>query len=157
MSNIVAQYQTGSYYQYMPNPKAYKCPLDTKSKYYNQRANQMSTYIMNGAVCNYTKDYPTAGKHGSQKITAIIAPSPTMCWIQWEPDENLGGIGAFAYNDASSYPDRNEGVGRLHTSGAVVRAIGAHVSFIKFEEFLREQTPPGRTLLWWGPTGNGHG
>jgi prepilin-type N-terminal cleavage/methylation domain-containing protein len=157
MSNAVAQYKTGAYYQYMSNPRAYNCPLDNKSKYFRQRANQMSTYIMNGAVCNYTVDWPSSGRHGSQKITSIIAPSSAMCYIQWEPDENLGGIGAFAYNDASSFPDRNEGVGRLHNSGAIIRAVGAHVLFIKFKDFDREQLVPGRGLLWWGPTGNGHG
>jgi prepilin-type N-terminal cleavage/methylation domain-containing protein len=159
MSNTVAQYQTGQYFQYMPNPKAYKCPLDVKSKYYNQRANQMSTYIMNGAVCNFTVDWPTSGKHGTQKITTIQAPSPAMCYIQWEPDETLGNpaIGAFAYNDASSFPDRNEGVGRLHTSGAIIRAVGAHVIFIKRKEFETQQTAPQRSLVWWGPTGVGHG
>lgn len=159
MSNTVAQYQTGQYFQYMPNPKAYKCPLDVKSKYYNQRANQMSTYIMNGAVCNYSVNWPTSGKHGSQKVTTIQAPSPAMCYIQWEPDETLGNpaIGAFAYNDASSFPDRNEGVGRLHTSGAIIRAVGAHVIFIKRKEFETQQTAPQRSLVWWGPTGVGHG
>ncbi len=156
-TNRLAAYQTGLYFQYMPNPGAYKCPYDGKSKYYNQRANQMSSYIMNGAVCNYTADFPSSGKHGTQKLTSIQAPSVAMCYVQWEPDETLGGIGAFAYNDASSYPDRNEGVGRLHISGAVIRALGAHVNFITFKKFNEEQAVPGRGLLWWGATGNGHG
>jgi len=159
MSNAVAQYRTGAYFDYMPNPKAYNCPMDNKSKYFKQRANQMSSYIMNGAVCNFTVDWPTTAKHGTQKITGIAGVPAAMCYIQWEPDENLGNppIGAFAYNDASSYPDRNEGVGRLHNSGAVIRAIGAHVLFIKYKDFDREQLVPGKGLLWWGPTGNGHG
>jgi prepilin-type N-terminal cleavage/methylation domain-containing protein len=156
-TNKMAAYQSGAYFQYMPNAGAYKCPLDGKSRYYTQRENQMSSYIMNGAVCNYTVNWPSANKHGTQKLTSIQAPSPQMCYIQWEPDETLGGIGAFAFNDASSYPDRNEGVGRLHISGAIIRAIGAHVTFISFKQFDNEQKAPGRGLLWWGPTGNGHG
>ena len=49
---------------------------------------------------------------------------------------------------ASSYPDRNEGVGKLHSKGAIVLAVGGHVRFITFQEFNREQTVhPG--LLWW--------
>lgn len=153
-SNMVAQYMTGLYYQYMPNPKAYSCPLDSRSKYFKQRANQMSTYIENGAACGYgkTSSY-AAGK--SCKVTEVWSP---MCYIQWEPDENLGNppIGAFAYNDASSYPDRNEGVGRLHISGAIIQAIAGHVLFIQFKQFEAEQKNPRKGLLWWDPkTGDG--
>ena len=152
-NNVVAAYQTGLYYQYMPNPKAYVCSLDAKSKYYSQRDNKLSTYIMNGAVCGYT-DNPFQ----SAKITSIWSP---MCFIQWEPDELLGNppIGAFAYNDASSYPDSNEGVGRLHNKGAIVLAVGGHVQFITFKIFQTEQTKVGtpKGLLWWSPFSfNGH-
>lgn len=152
-SNMLEQYQTGAYFSYMPNPNAYKCPLDTKSPYFRTRANQMSTYIMNGAVCGYGTGYSPVGR--SAKVTEVWSP---MCYVQWEPDETLGTppIGAFAYNDASSFPDRNEGVGRLHTSGAIVRAIGAHVNFISFKQFDIEQKNPTKGLLWWNPkTANG--
>ena len=113
----------------------------------------MSTYIMNGAVCGYGVGY---ANHGSCKLTEVWSP---MCYIQWEPDENMGNppIGAFAYNDASSYPDRNEGVGHLHISGAIVAAVGCHVEFISFEKFQTEQRNPKKGLLWWNPkTANGH-
>jgi prepilin-type N-terminal cleavage/methylation domain-containing protein len=146
--NPVLAYQTGAYYPLMPNYRAFSCPKDKNSKYFSQRANKMSTYIMNGAVCGYNNQ----PNHRSAKINEVWSP---MCWIQWEPDENLGNppIGAFAYNDASSFPDRNEGVGRLHTSGAVVRAVGGHVLFIQFKQFMNEQTnsPNAKGLLWWNP------
>lgn len=136
-------YKEGLYFQYMPNPRAYKCPLDTRSKYYAARANKLSSYIMNGAVCGYNNI------NRSPKISRVRSP---MCYVQWEPDETLGNppIGAFAYNDASSFPDRNEGVGRLHTSGAIIQAVGGHVQFISFKLFEQEKTRyPG--LLWWNP------
>jgi len=149
-SNVVATYQSGSYFQYMPNPNAYRCPYDMKSKYWRTRDNQMSTYIMNGSVCGYGSPRYPAPK--AKKVTSVWSP---MCWIQWEPDETLGNIGSFAYNDASSFPDRNEGVGKLHTSGAIVQAIGAHVLFIKFPEFEAQKniTQPRRGYLWWDGTG----
>ncbi len=153
MTNEVAQMQTGLYYQYMPNPRAYHCPLDTRSPYFKTRANQMSTYIMNGSVTAFGQEPPRgygASKHQSAKVTEVWSP---MCYIQWEPDETLGTppIGAFAYNDASSYPDRNEGVGKLHTSGAIIRAVGAHVQFISFKQFQTEQNNRLKGLLWWNP------
>jgi hypothetical protein len=140
-------YKTGLYYEYMPNRKTYICSRDAKSQYLGQRVNKMSSYLMNGAVCGY--DY---NRYRSAKITQVWSP---MCYIQWEPDETLGNppVGAFVYNDASAYPDKNEGIGRLHTRGGVVLVLDAHVEFITFEKFQEEQTGiPGRkTLLWWSP------
>ena len=139
-------YKEGLYFQYTPNPKAYKCPQDGKSKYYKDRDNKMSSYIMNGAVCGYD-----GNQNRSTRISNIWSP---MCYLQWEPDETLGNppIGDFAFNDASSFPDRNEGVGRLHTSGAIIQAVAGHVNFITFKQFNNEQIITGRKgLLWWSP------
>ncbi|HWI57119.1 MAG TPA: hypothetical protein VNZ22_07820, partial [Bacillota bacterium] len=66
-------------------------------------------------------------------------------------------IGAFAYNDASSYPNRNEGVGKLHTSGAIVAAVAGHVQFVTFKQFEYEKTNSSKgpmPLLWWASSGN---
>ena len=160
-NNILLAYKTGAYFNYMPNPKAYICPMDNKSKYFAQRANKMSSYIMNGAVCNYGR--LSTKRPNANKVTSIWS---RMCYVQWEPDENLlnGGapIGAFAFNDASSFPDVGEGVGRLHNKGAIVQAIGGHVEFITLKKFDQEQkyvstTAQPRGLLWWATdTANGH-
>jgi prepilin-type N-terminal cleavage/methylation domain-containing protein len=153
VANPVAAYKTGLYYQYMPNPKTYICNVDAKSKYYANRLNKQSTYIMNGAVCGFQNNYRAA------KVTQVWSP---MCYIQWEPDETLirpstgQPIGEFAYNDASSYPDAGEGVGRLHQKGAIVLAVGGHVLFINFKDFTTEQNNQRKGLLWWNPwTPNG--
>ena len=158
IANQTLAYKKGTYFNYMPAMGAFRCPYDTKSKYFAQRANQMSSYIMNGAVCGYGKIETANIK--SVKVTSVWN---SACLIQWEPDETLGNppIGAFAYNDASSYPDRNEGVGRLHTSGAIVLNISGTVSFITFKAFEEAQKipgpgPGGKGLLWWYPgTANG--
>jgi prepilin-type N-terminal cleavage/methylation domain-containing protein len=145
--NPTDAYKTGLYYEYLSNPKSFICARDAKSPYFAQRRNQMSSYLMNGAVCGF--DY---NRYRSAKITQIWSP---MCYIQWEPDESFGNppVGAFVYNDGSSYPDRNEGIGRLHTRGGVVLVLDAHVEFLSFEDFERQQTmAPGRkNLLWWSP------
>jgi len=161
-TNGVTAYKTGLWFTYMPNPKSYICPVDIKSKYYSQRANKMSSYIMNGAVCGYGEETPA---NLTCKITDVWSP---MCFLMWEPDENNtaagggGPIGAFAYNDASSYPTTAEGVGTLHgKNGAIINAIGGHVIFILREQFWAEQTnsavggPEGRGLLWWSPFSTG--
>lgn len=149
-SNVVATYQSGHYFAYMPNQNAYKCPLDGRSKYWRTRDNQMSSYIMNGAACGYGSYGGTAPTKPSVKITEVWSP---MCYIQWEPDETMGNppIGSFAFNDASSFPNANEGVGKLHISGAIVQAIAGHVQFITFKAFNAERDNPRKGLLWWNP------
>jgi prepilin-type N-terminal cleavage/methylation domain-containing protein len=151
--NPALAYMGGIYDPYLrtmsTNFNVLKCPLDLRSKYYKDRANKLSTYIMNGAVCGYGK-LSGRGREFSIKVTSIKRGA--IVYLQWEPDENLGNppIGAFAYNDASSFPDRNEGIGRLHTSGAIIQALGGHVLFLSFKQFESERNNyPG--LLWWYP------
>jgi prepilin-type N-terminal cleavage/methylation domain-containing protein len=154
-NNQVAAYKTGNFYSYMPNIKAYLCPQDGKSKYFPLRRNKMSSYIMNGAVCNFGRLTDRGVKQ-----TQIWS---TMCYVVWEPDENNPNpppngppIGDFAFNDASSFPDKGEGVGRLHISGAIIQAIAGHVQFISFKKFDEEQRNTAKGLLWWATdTGNG--
>jgi prepilin-type N-terminal cleavage/methylation domain-containing protein len=150
-NNPVLAYETGLYYQYMPNPKAYVCPLDLKSKYFSRRANKMSTYKMSDAVAGWRG--PAIPR--SCKITDVWSP---RCWIMWEEDENLGNppIGAIAYIDGGSWPDPDHrhpdaAVGYHHGSGAIVQAVGGHVSFVTYKEFQTEQQNPNKGLIWWSP------
>ncbi len=156
-NNMMSAYTGGQWFPYIKNPKVYVCPLDKTNANYNhfwaQRANKLSTYIMNGAVSSYSEKNPP------NKISAF----PPVAYVMWEPDEknvnpNTGQvIGAFAYNDASSYPDRGEGVGKFHVTGAIITAFGGHVEFIKFERFMAEQYTRGPGLLWCNPNSvDGH-
>jgi hypothetical protein len=112
---------------------------------------------MNGAVCGYNNANPGC------KITQ---PYSTMCYLMWEPDENnLGPAnpGAHDFNDASSYPDTTEGIGRLHSKkGGSIIAIGGHVQFVTRDSFNKQSGsigdgPGGKSYLWWSPySSNGH-
>ena len=148
---VMKAYASGALWQFIKNPVIYRCPLDkpntiSKTKitkeYWYQRDNKMSSYIMNGAVCNYGNLTPVGN------VFKISNFNPTA-YVMWEPDENLS-IGNFTYNDSSSYPDRNEGVNQRHVKGAVISAFGGHVEFITLKKFSDEQTrKPG--LLWCAP------
>jgi prepilin-type N-terminal cleavage/methylation domain-containing protein len=153
-NNIQDGYTNGLWFPYVKNIGSYACPTDRKSKFYKNRINKLCSYIMNGAVCEYG-NLPRAGSPRTTiKITRIWSQS---CYVMWEPDELMHlPDGEFVYNDASSYPDRGEGVGRLHTAGATILAIDGHVDFIKFQKFKTEQNNPpqgtrGQGLLWWNP------
>jgi len=160
-SNQAAAYKTGLWYTYMPNPKTYLCPVDIKSPTYLKpysrggRANRMSSYVMNGAVCGY-------GEQGkiACKVSAVWSP---MCWLQWEPDENNlgpGNPGAFDFNDASNFPNDSEGIGLLHSKkGGCLLAVGGHVQFIFRTQFRADcdmtegkgPGPSGKSFSHWSP------
>jgi len=161
-------WQTGLWWKYMPNSKAFLCPVDVKSPTYtqNQRANELSSYVMNGAVCGYTRTpYQLA------KTPAVWNPS--CCYLQWEPDENTlgpGNPGAFEFNDGANYPTAppvgGEGIGRLHNNkGGNILAIDGHVQFMLARAFAQDSNiapgsgpgPGGKTDLWWSPfSSTGH-
>jgi len=163
-NNPVGAWSQGLWYQYMPNYKSYLCPVDIKSKTYTTpysaggRANKLSSYVMNGAVCGY----PGNNVLRSCKITAAWSP---MCYLLWEPDENYNGPGspgAFEYNDGSNFPlaSNGEGIGRLHSKkGGAIMALAGHVIFITTKTFYADSSTPngkgpgpgGKTYLWWSP------
>jgi prepilin-type N-terminal cleavage/methylation domain-containing protein len=159
-TNQITAYQTGAWFQYMPNPKAYLCPTDIKSPTYIKkglRHNRMSSYVMNGAPCGYGVDN---NSHISCKTVNVWN---TMCWLLWEPDENNlgpGNPGGFEFNDSANFPNDSEGIGRLHSKrGGQAIAIGGHVTFVSREQFRAEGDMPsgrgpgpgGKNLVWWSP------
>jgi prepilin-type N-terminal cleavage/methylation domain-containing protein len=142
-------FRTGLLFPYVKAMPPYQCAVNLESRYYPARANKLSAYIMQGAVCGYGSTYRTT------KITQVWNPS---CYLMWEPDENLGNppIGAFAYNDGSSYPDSNEGIGRLHSmNGGDVVSVDGRVSFVSLRTWAIQSTntagPGGKSLTWWSP------
>jgi prepilin-type N-terminal cleavage/methylation domain-containing protein len=142
VSNEADAYVGGQYWTMIKSTKVYRCPIDkTNTAYFKQRANKLSTYVMNGAVCGYGGISPS---YSTYKVSRF---NP-MAYAMWEPDERIGGPGV--YNDGSSYPNLTEGISKVHVKGAILQAFGGHVLFIRFEEFQREYyNKPG--LLWCNP------
>jgi len=158
----ITAWNQGLWFQYMPNPKSYLCPVDIRSKTYTTpkasggRNNKLSSYVMNGAVCGY----PTTDVVRSCKVTGAWSP---LCYLLWEPNENAtapGNPGAFEYNDAANYPNSGEGIGRLHSKkGGSILALAGHVIFITRKQFSDDSNttsgrgpgPGGKTYLWWSP------
>ena len=174
VNDQVAAYQTGLWFNYMPNPKSYLCPVDIKSKTYavpaskGGRNNRMSSYVWNGAACGYQN---TIMKE--MTMTKITDAWSSMCYLAWEPDENSDGPGdpgAFEFNDGANYPratgvmgqsGTGEGIGRLHNkNGGNIMALAGHVVFITSKAFAadslsvgtgRAPGPDHKTYLWWNP------
>jgi prepilin-type N-terminal cleavage/methylation domain-containing protein len=138
-------YQTGLWYQYMKNPKSYLCPVDMQSKYYLQRANQLSSYLMNGAVSGF----PTKSSQATRSVKNSSIWNQVVI-LMWEPDDSQDGAAEF--NDGSNYPQPPEGVGLLHSKkgGNVLRLDGG-AQFMLSTDFNREEVSSGLNLLWWSP------
>jgi len=155
LNNGDSAWQTGLWWKYMPNAKAYLCPVDIQSPTYteNQRINELSSYVMNGAVCGYEIASRTC------KITDAWSPD---CYMLWVPDENAlgpGNPGAFAFNDGSNYPNTMEGgLAQMHTlAGGDILTVGGAVQFVSLQRFAKESNSSVKSLAWWSPfSSNGH-
>jgi len=174
----VQAWQTGLWYKYCNNYKAFLCPVDvgTSKDYlippgtgtapFTGRNNKLATYVMNGAVCAFGANSTPAMLEGvTCKISSIYSP---MCYILWERCEygspQLGyptPTGGFEWNDGANFPDitKGEGIGLLHsTHGGNALAIDGHVDFVKSIDFKNwSLNTTAKNVLWWNPaSANGH-
>jgi prepilin-type N-terminal cleavage/methylation domain-containing protein len=151
-TNEYPNIEAGLYYKYLANRTVYYCPLDkTNHISWQKRAQRVSSYIQNGAICGFSGD--------NGKTFKLSAFNPAA-YAMWEPEiRNFGGVwGPNQGFDASQFPNKDEGIGHRHKKGAVILGFSAHVHFIKFEDFQKEQTSNKPGLLWCVPgnkTGGG--
>ena len=136
-TNNILAYQAGLLWGYINTTKIYLCPMDeTNSVFYKQRAQKLSSYLVNGAVCGYGGVAP-----GSYKSLDFAGD----CVLFWQALEtNLRD-----FNDGSSSPD--EGITTLHENGTSVGGVDGHVEYIKDLQFKREAQNPAKNRLWCNP------
>ncbi len=129
--------QTGLFWDTLRNPALYMCPMDnTNTLLFAKRDQQISSYVMNGAVIGYVRDdFPPV------KMSRML---PTDIAF-WETDENH----PHYFNDGASYP--KEGVSTRHFQGAIHAAFGGDVSYIRFDKWYFEVTDPNKNSLWCNP------
>jgi prepilin-type N-terminal cleavage/methylation domain-containing protein len=139
-------YQKGLLWPYINNMGVYWCPDDQTnqaSSGWTKRLDQMSTYIMNGAACNF------AGLDPAFKLTQIRVEAVLM----WEPDDTQG-TPAGTYNDGSSFPynpPTDYGVSNRHSPGCNLDYLDGHAAFIKYEIGIAECKMRGINEFWWDP------
>jgi prepilin-type N-terminal cleavage/methylation domain-containing protein len=139
----------GLLWPYLKIIEVYRCPLDsTNAPGFTQRAQKMSSYIQNGALCGYGDLSPRSYKQGDFRQDAFM---------MWEPDDPGNGTG---FNDGSSYPDPSSdgGLGKRHGKvGGVVLNISGAVMMVKSNAWYREAKDSNKNRLWCNPgTANGH-
>jgi prepilin-type N-terminal cleavage/methylation domain-containing protein len=158
-SNSVSAHATGLWFQYVPNPQSYYCPVDIKSPTFTTRLarnNKLSSYVQNMASSGFDNVYR------SPKTTGIWS---TQCYLMWEPNENElgpGNPGAYEFNDGANNPSAppvgGEGVGHLHNkNGGNVLVLDGHSQYLLARTFAADSNiprgqgpgPGGKTYLWW--------
>lgn len=158
--NPILTYEKGELWDYLKNINLYWCPVDastTNQPYavgsgstFSQRADQLSTYVMNGAACGFT------GRSPAYKLSEIRQ----LGVIMWEPNDRKtdGSYNTGAYNDGANRPDLDEGIGTLHNPGSVVLYLDGHANFVKRVTILGLMAATGApNEFWWNPaTADGH-
>ena len=111
--------QKGVYWKYIGNNAVYRCPDDhTNTPAFKFRSNKLSSYIVNGALCNY-KD-PVNGVYRKFKISQFRADAIMM----WQGPEGFVG-----FNDGSDSPDEPQS--KIHNTGSTFGVVDGHVEFMK--------------------------
>ena len=155
--------QSGVYWKYMQNAKAYVCPNDPpqNTTLWNGRTCKLSTYVMNGAVVYYWSGNPPNSWNSPPpktcKIGDIRNPGDIL---MWEPDDVLN---PNTYNDGSNYPGiepstgLSQSIGYRHGKGGIVLTVGGQAYFMTPKVFNSIGNGTGPNICWWNPiTSNGH-
>jgi prepilin-type N-terminal cleavage/methylation domain-containing protein len=139
------------------NSNIFRCPADFKgnevslvggppvSHDWKTRAQQLSSYAMNGAVDGY--------QNGVAASRAFHPPNKPPRFSLFQPTDYLfwetGVRQAHWFNDGSNLP--TEGISERHGSGAIVGAFGGHAEFIKVTDYYALQGTAGKNSLWCNP------
>lgn len=120
--------QSGHFFPYAKAEKVYRDPSDYPLEHFMTQARdqEMSSYIMNGAVRFYGKG---VGGNNAQTFKASQFRSDAV--IFWQGDEDT----PFDFNDGSSSPD--EGVSRLHSDGMNTGRLDGSVQFVKYNDWVK--------------------
>ncbi|HEY4416369.1 MAG TPA: prepilin-type N-terminal cleavage/methylation domain-containing protein [Verrucomicrobiae bacterium] len=142
-SNGPAQYpiQSGSFWPVLQNSKMYLCPSDdTNSPLFKLRPQQDSSYVMNGAVCDYGK--------ANNSVMKLSQLSPAGVAF-WEGNNATAADNQNLFNDGASSPDENTS-GR-HGSVAILGSFDGSASLMKILAWEEKSFAGGPNELWCYP------
>jgi prepilin-type N-terminal cleavage/methylation domain-containing protein len=133
--------ETGSFWQILKNPKLFFCPSDnTNSPLFKLREQQISSFVMNGAVCGYERAlYP------SPKLSNF-SPSGIAFW---ECADNTPQENQQLFNDGASSPDENTTV--RHGKVALFGAFDGAARKLPISDWTRKITETNSNDFWCFP------
>jgi prepilin-type N-terminal cleavage/methylation domain-containing protein len=133
--------QTGSFWPVLAVSKMYFCPSDdTNSTLFKMRPQQISSYVMNGAVCDfYQVIYP------SVKLSRF---SPAAVAF-WECNNATEQDNEQLFNDGASSPDENTSA--RHGKVAVYAAFDGAARLMRLTDWSEKVDDPNANELWCYP------
>ena len=132
--------QTGSFWPVLGNPKMYFCPSDnTNSPLFAMRQQQSSSYVMNGAVCEY-------GNITTPVKLSQLSPAGITFW---ECDDATAYDNQHNFNDGASDPTENTS-GR-HGTVTPVGVFDGSARIMQLMEWMEKVNEAGPNELWCYP------
>ena len=132
---------TGSFWPVLVNQKMYFCPSDdTNSALFKMRGQQISSYVMNGAVCGYGR-----GLNPPAKL-AQLSPAGVAFW---ECANNTVADNQTWFNDGASSPDENTSA--RHGKVAIFGAFDGSARLMRLTDWMTKMNEAGPNELWCFP------
>lgn len=133
--------QTGSFWPVLVSQKMYFCPGDdTNSALFKMRGQQISSYVMNGAVCGYDR-----GLNPPVKLSSLL-PSGVAFWecANNTPEENQ-----LLFNDGASSPSENTSA--RHGKVAIYGAFDGSARLMPLTKWTEKMDEANANELWCYP------
>ena len=133
--------QTGSFWDILKSPKMYFCPSDdTNSALFKLRGQQISSYVMNGAVCGYGR-----GLNPPAKLSQLSPAGVAF----WECANNTKEDNQTWFNDGASSPSEN--VSGRHGKVAIFGAFDGSAQLMKLVAWADKMDESNANELWCFP------
>lgn len=132
--------ETGSFWSVLPNRRIFFCPSDnTNSALFNLRGQKISSYVMNGAVCDY-------GKISQPVRLSQLIPTGVAFW---ECANNTEEDNLTWFNDGASSPSENTSA--RHGKVAIYGAFDGSAQLMRLDLWRNKMDEAGKNELWCYP------
>ena len=133
--------QTGSFWPVLVSQKMYFCPGDdTNSALFKLRGQQISSYVMNGAVCGYDR-----GLNPPVKLATLLPEGVAF----WECANNTPEENQTLFNDGASSP--NENTSARHGKVAIYGAFDGSARLMPLTTWKEKMEETNANELWCYP------
>jgi len=133
--------QTGSFWTVLQNPRMYFCPNDdTNSALFQMRGQQISSYVINGAICGYDRAQYPCVKLGRMRPDGVSF---------WECANNTEDDNQLLFNDGASRPDEN--ISARHGKVAVYGSFDGAALLMPLTTWADKMEDGSANELWCYP------
>ena len=133
--------QTGSFWPVLMSQKMYFCPGDdTNSALFKMRGQQISSYVMNGAVCGFYR-----AQNPPVKLAHLLPGGVAF----WECANNTEDENQTLFNDGASSPDEN--VSARHGKVAIYGAFDGSATLMQLKVWEEKMQEASANELWCFP------